>query len=560
MSLSLPRFRRGLGSALTVLVLSTFGTAVPPSSAASSERLPGPRFDGLGTLHHPVSTRSAEAQAYFDQGLLLLFAFNHTEAIRSFRSAAHLDPGCAMAYWGIAYASGPHVNRPMTAEDHARAWSALREGLAHRDRGTPREKAYLAALERRYQAEHREDRAELDRAFADAMRELVREYPDDLDAQTLWAESLMNTMPWDYWSLDRSPKPETEEALAALRFVLARDPDHPGANHFYIHAVEAGPQPELGLPSADRLAQFAPKAGHLVHMPSHIYMRVGQYQDAIAANERAVRADRAYLRRCRELGFYTGVYYPHNLHFLWWAQLFAGRSADALATARKAAEYANDNLCGPGKAAEAPRLRHLPWLTWARFGRWEAVLAVPEPPATNDFLVDRAVWHFTRGLARAARRETEAAHAEREALRAIASHPEIRQLDSPAFPVPAVLEVAERWLAGKVAGLQGDRDTQFRHLEAAVAAADRLPYMEPAFWPLPVRPSLGAAWLEAGDARQAEAVFRDDLKAWPRNGWSLLGLEHSLRAQGRTELADGVRRQFEAAWAGADVELRLEWF
>ena len=528
--------------------------------AGGADKLPGPLFHNLGDLHHPVTTASPRAQRYFDQGLVLLYGFNHPEAIRSFRSAAALDPRCAMAFWGVAYACGPHVNKPMTEEETEAAWAALQQAVALKGHVTPREQAYIAALEQRYQSRHLEDRSALDRAFAQAMRELVHVYPDDLEAQTLFAEALMNTMPWDYWAKDRSPKPETEEALAALRRVIARQPDHPGANHFYIHAVEAGPNPELGLPAADRLRDFAPGAGHLVHMPSHIYVRVGQYHDAILANERAVKADRDYIRACRAQGFYPGVYYPHNLHFLWWAQVFDGRSAAALRTARRVAQHANDNYCGPSKALEAPRLRHLPWLTLVRFGRWDAMLEAPKPAAQADFLVDQALWHFARGLALVSKPDPVAAAVELEALTALAESEGARQLDSPAFPVSDTLAVARRWLAGRVAELQGDPNAMIRHFEDAVAAEDALPYMEPTFWPLPVRPTFGAALLRAGDPARAEAVFREDLARVPRHAWGLLGLEQSLRAQGRAESADLVRREFEAAWARADIGLELAWF
>lgn len=527
---------------------------------AGAGKLPGPLFNNLGDLHHPITASSARAQRYFDQGLVLRFGFNHPEAIRSFRSAATLDPRCAMAFWGVAYALGPHVNRPMTAEDNAGAWAALQQAVALKSAVSPREQAYISALEHRYQAEHVEDRSALDRAFADAMRDLVRAYPDDLDARTLFAEALMDTMPWDYWTKDRSPKPETEEAFAALRYVIARQPDHPGANHFYIHAVEAGPHPEWGLPAADRLRDFAPGAGHLVHMPSHIYIRVGQYAEAILANERAVKADRDYIRSCRAQGFYPGVYYPHNLHFLWWAQVFDGRSAAALRTARRVAEYAGDNYCGPSKALEAPRLRHLPWLTLVRFGQWDDMLAVAQPAAEKDFLVDRALWHFTRGLAQVGRGDADAAAGELASLIRLAGSAEAHALDSPVFPVSATLTVAQHWLAGRVAAAQGEQAAAIRELEAAVAAEDALPYMEPTFWPLPVRPTLGAALLRAGEAARAEAVFREDLARVPRNGWGLLGLEQSLRAQSKPEAAELVGREQQAAWARADRPLDLAWF
>ena len=538
------------GAALTVFSATT----------DAAEKLPGPLFDGLGVLHHPVTTSSKQAQRYFDQGMRLLFGFNHKEAIRSFRSAAHLDPQCAMAHWGTAYASGPHVNKPMDAGDTANAWAALQLAVATKPKVSVKEQAYITALEKRYEPEHKDDRLALDKAFAAAMRELAKHYPDDLDAQTLFAESLMNTMPWDYWTRDRTPKPETEEILTALRFVIARDPGHPGANHFYIHAVEAGPTPEAGLPSADRLLNYAPNAGHLVHMPAHIYVRVGQYADAEVANERAVKADRSYIRHCRAQGFYPGAYYPHNLHFLWWAQLFQGRSAGALGTAQRAADYARENYCGPTKAVEGPRQRHLPWLTLARFGKWDEILAIARPPNTNDFLVDRALWHFTRGLAYVARHDIASAEREQLALSAIAASDEAKKLSSPVFPVADTLAVPAFWLAGKVAGAKGDPSAMIQQMETAVAANDAIPYMEPAYWPIPVRPALGAALLVSGDAAKAEQVFREDLRRWPRNSWGLHGLEQALRAQGKTQQADDVHRQLAAASARADVKLDLKWF
>ncbi len=548
---------------LTTLLLAsamlTAGVHVT-NAQTKSEKLPGPLFDGLGDVHHPVTTESKQAQRYCDQGLRLVFGFNHKEAIRSFRSAAQFDPSCAMAHWGVAYAYGPHVNKPMDSNDTTNAWAALQLAVASKPVASPKEQAYITALEKRYQPEHKDDRLALDKAFADAMREVAKQYPDDLDAQVIFAESLMNTMPWDYWTRDRTPKPETEEILAALRFVMARYPNHPGANHFYIHAVEAGPNPELGLPAADRLRDTITAAGHLVHMPSHIYMRVGQYADAVLANERAVKADRDYIRHCRALGFYPGVYYPHNIHFLWWAQLFEGRSEDALRTANQAAAYAMENYCGPKKAFEAPRLRHLPWLTLARFGKWEDILAISQPPNTNDFLVDRALWHFTRGLAFAAKKNAASAEREQVALSAIVSSDEAKKLSSPVFPVADTLNVSALWLAGKVAGAKGDTRGMIDQLEKAVAAGDAMPYMEPAYWPISARPALGVALLQADNPVKAEAVFREDLNRWPRNAWALLGLEQALRRQGKSQSADLVQREFDLAWERADVKLELDWF
>lgn len=546
--------------ALGVTAVFCFTGIVVAAGPESPAKSMAPLFDGLGNHHHSISTRSQPAQRYFDQGLTLCYAFNHTEAIRSFRGALQHDPDCAMAYWGIAYASGPHVNRPMTRDDNDRAWEALQKALALKSKTGAKEQAYIDAMAKRYQAEFAEDRTALDKAYADAMRELTKQFPDDLDAHVIFSEALMDTMPWDYWLKDRSPKPETEEAFAALRLVLQRNPDHPGANHFFIHAVEAGPNPELGLPAADRLGGFAPQAGHLVHMPSHVYMRVGQYLDAELANRRAVKADRAYISQCAAQGFYPGAYYPHNEHFLWYATLFQGRSADALAAAHKTAEIAIDNYCGPTKAVEGPRLRHLPWLTLARFGRWDDVLKVPQPPATNDFLIDRALWHYTRGLAFAAQGQADAAAREEAALKPLIESEEAKRLNDPAFPATDMLAVAGHVLAGKVAEARGDSPSMIEHLQKAVEAEDNLPYMEPAYWPIPVRPTLGAALLKSGKGLQAEHVFREDLKRWPRNGWGLFGLEQSLRAQGKSESADLVRREFEAAWKRADTRLDLAWY
>ena len=530
------------------------------AEAESSTKPAAPIFDGLGRHHHPISTTSKQAQRYFDQGLTLSYAFNHKEAIRSFRGALKHDPDCAMAYWGIAYASGPHVNRPMDQEDNDRAWAALQRALALKSKATAKEQAYIEAMAQRYQAGFAEDRSTLDKAYAAAMREVTRQFPDDLDAHTIFSEALMNTMPWDYWLKDRSPKPETEEAFAALRLVINRNPNHPGANHFFIHAVEAGPQPELGLPAADRLGGFAPQAGHLVHMPAHIYMRVGQYREAELANRSAVKADRSYIQHCAAQGFYPGAYYPHNEHFLWYATLFQGRSADALAAANKTAQVALENYCGPKKAVEGPRLRHLPWITLARFGRWDEVLKVPQPPATNDFLIDRVMWHFARGLAFAAKPEAGQAATEHAEMAKLAKSEAAKKLDSPQFPATAMLGISELWLAGKVAEARGESGTALDRLRSAVEAEDALPYMEPAYWPIPVRPTLGAALLKAGKAGEAEAVFRQDVKLWPRNGWGLLGLEASLRAQGKTDSANLVQREFNEAWKRADTKLHLDWF
>jgi tetratricopeptide (TPR) repeat protein len=521
---------------------------------------PAPVFEGLGQPHLQVTTKSEPARRYFNQGLALCYAFNHAEAVRSFRAAAQLDPKCAMAYWGVAYAHGPHINRKMDAEATANAWAAIERAQILRSSASPREQAWIEALSKRYQPEYRSDRFALDTAYAEAMRQLVQRYPDDLDLQTLLAEAVMDTMPWDYWLPNHSPKPDAAEALAVLQFVLFRDPNHAGANHFLIHLLESGPHPEQALSAADRLGNLAPEAGHLVHMPSHIYMRVGMYHQAVAATQRALLADGEYFRRCRAQGAYPASYYPHNLHFLWWALIFEGRSLEALETAEQVVQYAADNACGPGRVPQAPRLRHLPWLTRVRFGMWDELLKVPRPADTNDFLVDLAFWHFSRGLAYAAKNKPQSAHQEYGDLDQLAGSEGVRKLDTPRFPLTGILKIADEWLAGKVAGAEGKQTVMIQHLQAAVSAEDALSYSEPAFWPFPVRPTLGAALLRAGDVLRAEQILREALVKMPCDPWALFGLEQALRAEHRDEDADLVKSQFDRMWQYSDKPLSLALF
>lgn len=550
-ALSLARTGLGLLAGL-LLVPAGAGAATPPAG------LPAPVFEQLGRHHHPVTTRSPEAQRYFDQGLLLLFNFNHQEAIRSFRAAAQLDPDCVMAYWGEAFAYGPHVNAPMFDEAIAPAWAALQAGLARRALGSPRERDYLDALARRYVAPGQpHDRAALNQAFADAMRSVAEAHPDDADATVFFVDAVMNTTPWDYWQPNRTdPKPVIADALRRIDAVLSRQPDHPGANHLNIHLVEAGPDPARGLPSASRLRRYAPAAGHLVHMPSHIYIRVGQYQDAIEANQEAARADRQYISACRVQGFYPGVYYPHNLHFLWFAHLFQGQAQASLDAAHQVASYALTPLCGT-PVLEKPRFTWLPLVTQLRFGRWDTVLSQPEPPADQPF--DRAIWRYARARSLGARGDAAAAQREVDALEKLAASADVKAVDNPAFPASPTLEVARHLARASVAQARGDRDGEIAHLRAAVAAEQALPYMEPSFWWYPTRQSLAAALARAGRWTEAEQEFRRDLVEFPRNGWSLFGLLHCLRSQKKTDAARLVEAEFQRAWSHSDVTLQLEW-
>ncbi|MEO6245325.1 MAG: hypothetical protein ABIQ12_07800 [Opitutaceae bacterium] len=547
---------RGATAIVAALASSSF-IGLASATAAQAEKSPAPLFDGIGRHHHPVTTRSAEAQRYFDQGMMLLFNFNHKEAIRSFRAAAALDPDCAMASWGEAFAHGPHINGPMGDEAVPLAWNALQRAQALKAKAGARERAYIEALAARYVAPGaKHDRAALDKSFAAAMRRVAETFPDDHDATVFFVDAWMNTTPWDYWQADkRTPKPEAAEALRMIEKVMARAPEHPGANHLYIHLIEAGSEPARGLPSAARLRRYAPAAGHLVHMPSHIYLRVGQYQDAVEANEEAAKADRSYIASCQVQGYYPGAYYPHNMHFLWYALMFQGRAERSLEAAKQVASYASSTLCGTN-VVEKPRLTWLPVVTHLRFGQWDKVLATPEPAVNAPF--DRAVWRFARARAFAAQGDATATEIEAKALEELAASAAVKSVDSPFFPANQVLVVAQHLARAGVAQARGQHEGQVAALRQAVEAEHALPYMEPAFWIYPTRQTLGGALLKLGRAAEAETEFRADLEEFPRNGWSLFGFAQALRKQGKVDAAAMVEREFAPAWEKSDIKLRLE--
>jgi tetratricopeptide (TPR) repeat protein len=524
------------------------------NDTTAAQRLSVPQFDGLGRHHHPITTRWKLAQRYFDQGLTLCINFNHAEAIRSFQAAAQVDPDCAMAYWGIAFAHGPNINAPMDDTAVPKAWEAVQKAIQLKGKASPKERDYIDALAKRYAPEPVKDRAPLNLAFAEAMRSLAAKYPDDLDAQTLFAEALMDTSPWNYWE-GNQPRPSAGEAIRVIESVLSRVPAHSGADHLYIHLVEAGPNPKNGEPSADRIGKLTPDAGHLVHMASHIYVRVGRYHDASTVNERASRVDEKYIRRENPTGTYPGGYYPHNVHFLWYATELEGRSKDSLAAAKKLANYTIDLRCG---AIEGPRQRYVPLLTYARFGRWADALKHPIP--SQEFPFDRAMAHYARAVALAGQGNAGAAATEFTRFKELQKSDAVRGMDNPYFPGTKILAVAEQVMAGKIAGAAGRTNEMVEHMRKAVNAEDQLSYMEPPYWPYAVRLSLGAALLKAAQPAEAEKVFRETLQELPQNGWPLFGLQESLRAQGREDEAREVARDFKKAWKHADVKLRLEWF
>jgi tetratricopeptide (TPR) repeat protein len=562
-------FRQGLWAAVCAAGLlaglacaARSGPGAAAASANGRRVLPvgatAPLFNDLGPHRRAVTTSSDLAQRYFNQGLVLTYGFNHAEAARSFREAQRLDPSCAMCFWGEAYALGPNINKPMDPADNTRAWvvvqGALRTAAAH---ATPVEKALIEALAQRYTEKAPADRSDLDRAYADAMRRVARAYPDDADVQALFAEALMDTMPWDYYTAQGEPKPETQEAIAALERALEIDPHHPGAIHYYIHAVEASHTPERAEAPADRLRNLVPGAGHLVHMPSHIYLRVGRYHDASEANVRAAGADETYINQCRAQGFYPAAYYPHNIDFLQSSAGFEGRSAVAIDAARKLRGSLAEGAVEQFPTAEEYLPRYL--YTLARFGRWEEILAEPRPDPKLRYLT--GAWHYVRGLALAATGRVDAAQAELERVRALRDEPGASELYFLSGATPAqLLDIAAAVLEGRIAGARGDWASALAPLERAVALQDALPYTEPPSWYFPNREALGHALLQAGRPADAEAVFRTQLEKTPRNGWSLFGLAQSLRAQGKTEEAALVEDRFREAWKLADVSLPASIF
>jgi tetratricopeptide (TPR) repeat protein len=508
----------------------------------------------LGAFHLPVSNSNAQAQKFFDQGMILLYGFNHDEAARSFRRASELAPLMAMAHWGLAMALGPNYNEASIPPERLRAaHEAVQWGLSLARGGPAHERAYLEALSKRFSADAKADQKRLWVDYRDAMAELVRRYPDDTEAATLWADAAMIINAWRLFSADGKPAAGTEEVIAALEAVLRREPEHIGAHHLYIHAVEASHAPERALLSADRLAALSPAAGHLVHMPAHIYMRTGDYERAARANEWAAKADQEYIDGGGLRGIYTAAYYSHNLHFLAAAHSMQGNYAEALKAARRL------------EANVSPYLKEMPFfesfmptsaLIAARFGRWDDVLKAAEPPASTP--ITHALWHWARGMALAGTGKTAEAEAALQTYlsKAQAVAPETGYGQNKARDV---LKIGEYFLNARLASAKGDRRRAVEQLRAAVAAEDALAYDEPPGWYHPLsRESLGGALLLDKQYAEAEAVFREDLRRNRRNGRSLFGLAESLRAQGKAREAELVGREFERAWKNADTKLRVE--
>ncbi len=523
-------------------------------------RAGAPLFDGMGNHHHAITTADPDAQRYFDQGLVIDFAFNHAESARSFRAAQTLDPDCAMCYWGEALALGPNINVTsngkvvMSDDERTTAYAAIQRAVALKGNASEAERDYIDALASRYNGDVSTPREPLDLAYVDAMREVYQKYPDDDDAASLFAEAMMNTMPWDYWLDPEKPKPLTVEVIDALETVLARSPEHPLAIHLYIHAVEASSSPGRAEAPADTLTDLVPGAGHLVHMPSHIYWRVGRYADASEANVRAASVDEAYIAACNAQGFYPAAYYPHNIHFLWAASSMEGRSAVSIEAARKVAANVRLEMIDQFPGVEF--FNTIPLLALTQFGHWDEVLAEPQPPENLEY--SNAIWHYVRATAYARKGDVDAARAEHEKLIPLREEADVVFLDSIYYPATMLLTIADALVRGEIAMAEENYNEAVVQFNVAVETQDELPYTEPPFWYYPTRQSLGKAMLAAGDPGGAELVYKVDLDHFPRNGWSMYGLIQALEAQGKD--AGSVREQFEKIWAQADVTLSASRF
>jgi tetratricopeptide (TPR) repeat protein len=514
-----------------------------------------PLYEGLNLYGRKVTTSSSEAQKYFDQGLCFLYAFNHDEAIRSFQKATDLDPDCAMAWWGIAFANGPHINFPLVPPERATAaWDALQRAQQVSGGATETEKQFIEALAKRYADPQPEDRKPLDEAFAAAMRDVWKADPTDADVGALFAEAMMDLRPWDLWMPDGQAQPGTDEVVATLEAVLTQNPSHPLALHLYIHAVEASPQPQKAVAPGNRLRTLMPALGHLIHMPSHIDVRTGQWVEAMASNRAAMEADRVYRERSPQQEFYR-IYMAHNHHMYAFAAMMRGQSKEAVRaiqemTQTMPAEWVKTN----GLFADGFMAMQLEVLV--RFGRWDEILAAPEPPENLPFT--RAMRHCARGIACAAKHEVENAKAEQAAfLKAKAAVPAESIVGN--NTAADVLGVAEALLAGEVQVRSGEVAVGIAQLREAVAREERLRYSEPPDWIHPVRHALGATLMTDGQYAEAEKVYREDLTRLPNNGWSLYGLARSLRQQGKPE-GDAVQTQFDAAWKDADVTITSSCF
>src|SRR5215204_1997390 len=544
----------------TGLRLAATRTEVPPGEIKAATPAPDfadtepPLWGGIGELTYKITTASAEAQAYFDQGLRLAFGFNHGEAQRAFRKAQKLDPTCAMCIWGEAYVLGPNINLPMQDDAIAPAFAAARRAHELAPGATPKEQALIAALSQRYGADPKAERAPLDAAYAAAMRDVAERFADDNEIAAFYAEAVMDLSPWDYWRKGgREPNPQSAPIVPTLERVLARAPNHVGAIHFYIHAVEASDRPERAEPYADKLRGAVPGAGHLVHMPSHIFYRVGRYLDALADNKTAVGVDEKYLADANApMGVYRLGYYPHNIHFVMASAQMAGDGPTVIAAAEKLRELVPDEAAR-GIAMVQP-VKAAPYFAHALFSPPATVLALPDPGDAIPYV--KAMWHYARGIASVAQGDFGAATAEASAIAALEGG-DFTLLNASGVPAKDVLALARTVIEARMAQRQGDKAAAIERFERAAALQDGLPYMEPPYWYYPVRQSLAVALMQAGRFEEAETQFKHALNRAPANGWSWYGLAELYKARGKADQASKLEADLAKMWIGDRQQLDL---
>lgn len=544
---------------LLIPVLVSLAACSPKveTDAELATRAGAPLFEGMGAFHRGIDTKDPAAQRYFNQGMVLAFGFNHAESIRSFRAAQKLDPECAMCFWGEALATGPNINvtakgkAVMSADEQTAAWIALGKAKAVATGKPQIESDLIDALGKRYAPEPVTDRDAFDKAYAEALGALVAKYPEDDDIAAMYGEAWMNTMPWNYWSDATTPRAEIAPVIAKLEETIARSPKHPLALHLYIHAMEASATPEKAEAASDALLALVPGSGHLVHMPAHIYWRVGRYNDAAQANILAAKIDEDYIAQCNAQGFYPAMYYPHNIHFLWSASTMQGQSKVAIEAGRKLAD--NVSLEQVDQFPTIEFFKTIPLLSLVQFGQWDEILAEPQP--REDLGFSNAIWRYARGVALANKGDVKGAKAEHAALVPLKANPKVMVLDGNDYPASMLLQIADDLLQGEIALAAKDNASAIARFTAAVAGQDALPYTEPPFWYYPTRQSLGAALLKAGKPAEAQAAYEKDLQQYPHNGWSTFGLIAALEAQGKTDEAATHREHFKAMWQFADVQL-----
>ncbi len=534
---------------------------LPPMPALypDAEKPGAPMLAGYGDHHHPITTSDPRTQAYFDQGVRLLFAFNHAEAIRSFREGARIDPNCAMCWWGVAFALGPNINLPMQQDAVTPAWDALEKARALEAHASPEERDWIEALAARYAQDPKADRSKLDEAFAQAMGTLWRAHQDDLDAGVFYAEAMMDTQPWDYWQHGgHAPKGHGADIVSTLETVIAKEPNHPGALHLYIHAEEASDQPERAEAAADRLEPLMPSAGHIVHMPSHIYFRVGRYEDAVHVNALAAQADETYIAACKAQGFYPLAYYAHNIHFLWTSSEMLGQYKLAASTAQRLIKA---TAASAPKAASLPSIQlymFVPVVTDIRFGKWDRALAEPRP--ADNLKLFKAVSLYARAFAYANKHDFKHAAEDRALLAQMIDKKELADIDAYGIPGTQMAQLGLALVDGEIARNKGRLDEALTNFKNANDLYGELPYTEPDYWHEPVSHIYGAALLQAHKAAEAEAVYRASIMEHRIDGWADFGLAQALTAQGKKEEAAAAQKEFQKAWQLADVKLAASRF